>query len=231
MAASSNFPHDQCAGSGFHEPTGVAVDAIGNVFVADYNNHAVEEMTAASGYASAVTIAGSVDPTALAVDANGNSSSLTMWADDRYYEILAVNGTIPASPTVVTLGNGFSTPYGIAVDGSGNVFVADSGNNRVVKFDFADPPTLTFATTNIGSTSSDSPQTVTITNTGNAELDFAVPAFGTNPSITPGFAIANTSTCPQLTTFAHVVDPRSERLLHRHHQLFAAAAPVPTTAS
>jgi len=194
-------PTVRTLGSGFREPTGVAVDGSGNVFVANYNNHAVQEIPAANGYSSVITLASSVDPTALAVDAAGN----IFFSDDianTVNEILAVNGSIPASPTVVKLGSGFSTPYGIAVDGSGNVFVADSGNNRVVKFDVADPPTLDFATTAPGSTSSDSPQTVTITNNGNMPLTFAVPASGTNPSITLGFTIGGTSTCPQLSTSA-----------------------------
>jgi DNA-binding beta-propeller fold protein YncE len=33
--------------------------------------------------------------------------------------------------TIVTLGGGFHTPPGVAVDGSGNVFVADADNNAV----------------------------------------------------------------------------------------------------
>ena len=45
--------------------------------------------------------------------------------------MLAVNGSIPASPTINTLGSGFSFPDGVAVDGSGNVFVADTGNSAV----------------------------------------------------------------------------------------------------
>jgi len=36
---------------------------------------------------------------------------------------------LPGSQT--TLGSGFSSPEGIAVDGRGNVFVADTGNNKV----------------------------------------------------------------------------------------------------
>ena len=48
------------------------------------------------------------------------------------YEIVAVNGSIPASnPTINALGSGFNAPEGIAVDGSGNVFVADTYNNEV----------------------------------------------------------------------------------------------------
>jgi DNA-binding beta-propeller fold protein YncE len=49
------------------------------------------------------------------------------------YEILAVNGSIPANPTVNTLASAFSfcSPQGLAVDGSGNVYVADECNDAV----------------------------------------------------------------------------------------------------
>ncbi len=46
-------------------------------------------------------------------------------------EIEAVNGSIPANPTVRTLGGGFSLPLGVAVDGAGDVFVADAINSAV----------------------------------------------------------------------------------------------------
>jgi hypothetical protein len=42
-------------------------------------------------------------------------------------EILASTGYT----TVNTLGSGFTFPYGVALDGSGNVFVADNVNNMV----------------------------------------------------------------------------------------------------
>src|SRR5712672_1970445 len=41
-------------GSGFNSPQGVAVDASGNIFVADTGNNAVEEITAPSGYSTVV---------------------------------------------------------------------------------------------------------------------------------------------------------------------------------
>ena len=37
----------------------------------------------------------------------------------------------------VQLGDGVYEPLGVAVDGSGNVFVADQGNNRVVELETA----------------------------------------------------------------------------------------------
>jgi hypothetical protein len=56
------------------------------------------------------------------------------------------------------------------LDGNGNVFVADRGNFAVKKLDFADPPSLTFASTLVGATSTDSPKTVGIQNIGNQAL-------------------------------------------------------------
>ncbi len=69
---------------------------------------------------------------------------------------------------------------------------------------YANPPALTFATTIVGSTSSDSPQTVTVMNDGNASLSYSVPASGDNPVISAGFTLSGASTCPQLTSTSAV---------------------------
>ena len=37
----------------------------------------------------------------------------------------------PGNQTITTLGGGFYGPFGVAVDGSGNVYVGESGNNAV----------------------------------------------------------------------------------------------------
>jgi len=70
------------------------------------------------------------------------------------------------------IGSGFSFPTGVAVDGNGNVFVADTLNNAVKKIDLSDPPSVNFATaTKVGFTdTTDGPQTVTVANSGNAPL-------------------------------------------------------------
>lgn len=39
---------------------------------------------------------------------------------------------------IIPLGSGFSAPTGVAVDRSGNVFVADTGNNAVKEIVAAD---------------------------------------------------------------------------------------------
>ena len=70
------------------------------------------------------------DPFDVAVDGSGN-----VYVADTYNsvvkEIMAVGGSIPASPTIRTLGSGFSFPGGVAVDGSGNVYVANTSNKTV----------------------------------------------------------------------------------------------------
>jgi hypothetical protein len=98
---------------------------------------------------------------------------------------------------VVTLGSGFDAPLGIALDGAGDVFVADTAVKELV---LTAPPALSFASTAVGSTSSDSPQTVVVQNAGNASLSFPVPGFGSNPSLSANFTLGSTSTCPQVTS-------------------------------
>ena len=60
-------------GSGFSYPTGVAVDATGNLFVAETNNNAVEEIPyGQSGYCTPVALgSGIYRPAAVAVDPHG----------------------------------------------------------------------------------------------------------------------------------------------------------------
>jgi sugar lactone lactonase YvrE len=123
-------------GSGvFDEPTGVALDASGNVYVADEMNDAVKEILAVGGVIPASptikTLAtGFTNPKSVAVDGSGNVY-VADFGNSAVKEIVAVGGSIPVSPTIKTLGSGFSLPEGVAVDASGNVYVADAGNNAV----------------------------------------------------------------------------------------------------
>ena len=82
----------------FHSPNGVAVDASGNVYVTDCNNHLIRKITS-TGVVS--TLAGK----------SGHSS----FAD---------------GPGATAL---FCGPFGVAVDASGNIYVAENCNNRIRK--------------------------------------------------------------------------------------------------
>ena len=107
----------------FKQPTGVAVDAAGNVYVADELNNAVEKVPAGSD--TVIVIDASItEPTSVAVDAAGNVYAVS--AVDNLVVKIPVGGGSP-----VTIGSGFNQPFGVAVDAAGYVYVGDGGNNAV----------------------------------------------------------------------------------------------------
>jgi len=116
--------------TGLINPTGVAIDAVGNVYVAEpgssatnYSDGAVI-MIASGGGTPVVLGSGFFEPTGVAVDASGNVY-VADYGNNAVKEIPAGGGAI------VTLGSGFSGPYGIAVDAFGNLYIGDSNNNEV----------------------------------------------------------------------------------------------------
>lgn len=144
----------------FREPAGLAIDGGGNIFIADALNHRVRRVDAASkvittwagsGPAGAgqgdfggdnelATAARLSVPLGLAFDAAGN----LFIADAGNSRIRRVNGTTLIITTVAGTGtNGFSgdgglavearfnVPSGVAVDASGNLYVADTPNRRI----------------------------------------------------------------------------------------------------
>lgn len=79
----------------------------------------------------------------IAVDPNGNvfyvgtdsATHDTMLAADGVYELVAVNGVVPANPTVrvlATVGGAVVSPVGLTVDPLGNIYVADQITNTSV---------------------------------------------------------------------------------------------------
>jgi len=180
--------------SGFSYPSGLAVDGSGNLFVADPDRSEVKEIVAAGGYTTVNILGGGFAfPWGVAVDAGGN----VYVADVGRMAVYEMPAGCASSSCVTTLGGGFASPYSVAMDGSGNVYVAETGNNVVKEINRATPPSLAFATTLVGQTSTDSPQTVTVSNDGNAALTFPLPSSGNNPSVATNFLWDSSSTCQQ----------------------------------
>jgi hypothetical protein len=122
-------PTQSTLGGGFALPGGVAVDASGNVYVADGGNNAVKEMPAGCASSSCVTVLGGGygDPFGVAVDGSGN----VYVADTNNSEVKEMPPGCASSSCITILGGGFSLPYGVALDGDGNIYIADANHSKV----------------------------------------------------------------------------------------------------
>jgi sugar lactone lactonase YvrE len=110
-------------GSGFSNPSGVAVDAAGDVFVANFFGGSVDEVLPSG---TIVPIGSGFNlPEGVALDSSGD----VFVADTYDGQVKEVQPT----GTILTLGSGFAHPLSVAVDSAGDVFVADTGNNAVKK--------------------------------------------------------------------------------------------------
>ena len=183
-----------------NNPYGVAVDGAGNIYVADTSNQRIREVlvgtsiiqtiagNGTSGYSGdgvAATGAELNQPHGVTVDSAGNVY-IADSANQRIREVLAGTGTIETAAGNGTVGysgdNGTATsaelnhPYGVAVDSAGSFYVADTLNS-VVRSIHVILSTLNFANTPGGQTSTDSPQTVTVVNSGNALLNITGVSF------------------------------------------------------
>ncbi len=146
-------------GSGSNQlngPSGVALDAKGDLFVDDGGNSRVQEYVlnaATDSYASSgTTVAGPggrgsgltqlSSPSAVALDANGDLFVADS-GNDRVvkYVLNAASGTYASTGVIVagaggagTGSNQLNNPSGVALDARGDLFVADSLNGRVVEY-------------------------------------------------------------------------------------------------
>ena len=136
-------------------PQGVAVDGGGNLFIADTYNHRIRRVAADTGVITTVAGTGTAgfsgdgeaatsarlwNPAVAAVDGSGNlfiadttnHRIRRVAADTGVITTVAGNGTagfrgdgVPATSTSL------NSPQGVALDGSGNLFIADTLSSRI----------------------------------------------------------------------------------------------------
>ena len=145
----------QATSASLSYPNGVAADGFGNLFIADFGNNRIRKVSAGgvittvagngpsgfSGDGGLATSATLNNPQGVAVDAAGN-----IYIADTYNHRVRKVSTSGIITTFAGYGTGgffgdggqataatLLVPGGVAVDASGNLFIADTGNNRIRK--------------------------------------------------------------------------------------------------
>jgi hypothetical protein len=197
-------------GGNIPTPYAVAVDSSGNVWVPAGDNvlHEITPGCTSSSCVGALSLLSRSGAQSVALDGAGDIYIAEILPNDSNNVVLELPVGCTSASCVITVGSGLVHPVGLAVDGSGNLYVADevgvaqgSVDGNVKEIARATAPSLSFATTPAGAISSDSPQTVTVENVGNAALTFPIPASGKDPSITTGFTLNSSASgaCPLVT--------------------------------
>jgi hypothetical protein len=139
----------------FFDPAGIAMDGAGNLFVADTGNYAIRKLTPAgvvttlagsagnSGYADGTgSAARFVLPIGVVLDSAGNAyvadsdgNTIRKITPAGVVTTLAGSGQVPSQGSADGTGASarFSLPHGVAVDGAGNLYVADDQTSIIRK--------------------------------------------------------------------------------------------------
>jgi len=168
-APAAGFVNGTGTAARFYSPQAIAIDASGNLYVSDVGNNAIRKITQGgvvttlaggstvttgsnAGYADGSgTIVRFYNPAGLVCDAAGN----VFVAERGNHTIRKIT---PAGVTSTYAGLNtpgfvdypgyqarFNTPTGLAIDASGNLYVADAGNNVIRKIYAADTSVITLA--------------------------------------------------------------------------------------
>ncbi len=199
----------------FVDPTAVALGPNGTVSIADAGAHYVYTIDSAgiidivAGNGTTTTTnsslaidTGLVKPDGLAIDAAGDIYVSDEAANVVYAVFSTISSGIDILPVIGTGTAGYTgdggpsiaatidAPLAVALDGSSDLFVIDSGNNALREVSYPVTSTISFGNVLIGNTAG--PILQYLANAGNANLAFALPFTTTDPHYA---VLATATTC------------------------------------
>jgi len=181
----------------FRSPDGIAVDIPGNIYVTDMNNHRVQKFNSAVAFQLKFGANGGDgsfgsgdgqfnSPEGIAVDSSGNiyvadtgNKRVQIFDSAGVFQLMFGWGVDTGAEAFETCtsscqggepgtGDGqFDDPVGITVDDSGNIYVADTNNDRVQIFDSAGAFQSKFGSSGTGDGQFNVPRHITLDSTSN----------------------------------------------------------------
>lgn len=150
----------------FYEPSGIAIDSSGNIYVADTLNNRIQKFDGQGVFISKWGSGGSGigqfdSPQGITIDSSGRIYVVDR-SNHRVQKFDSSGNFITAWGSLGSADGTFDGPFGIAVDSSDTIYVADSGNDRVQKFDRNGNFISRWGTTGSGTGQFDSPQAIAI---------------------------------------------------------------------
>ena len=183
----STFLSGSVLGKNLNGIGGLAVDGAGSVYLSDTGNARVLKIQ--QGSATAVGSGYFKAPYGMAVGGNGD-----LFVADSHAKVVEL--TPPGY--VITNYNNSALGTDVSIDGYEDILVSVAGpmGRRISgRCEPRQSAHIRLCLTRVGSTSSDSPKVLTITDMGNETMVFPAPA-NNNSGLTKGFNLANTTTCP-----------------------------------
>jgi len=138
-------------------PTGVIFDSSGNLYIADYGNHRIRKVASGTGIITTVAGNGTAGfsgdggaaiaaslyrPSEVIVDSSGNLY-FAEYYNQRIRKVASATGIITtvagngiqgfSGDNVAAASASLNNPWGVAIDSSGNLYIADAWNHRIRK--------------------------------------------------------------------------------------------------